>query len=117
MKGKLLILGDFNIHVDEATAKSLQLQQIIHNYNLHQHISKPIHARGHTLDLVLSRSNDNIIHNLRLTDPLVSDHTLLLFSLPPSRLPLLSQTVSSGNFKSLGIAAFRNKVANSVSET
>ena len=53
---KLLVLGYFNIHVDDAsdgTAKDLK--DLVYSFNLIQHVHEPTYKKSHTLDLVISR--------------------------------------------------------------
>ncbi len=52
---KVLIVGDFNIHIDNE--KDALGTAFIYNPNsirLRQHMSGPTHCRNHTLDLILS---------------------------------------------------------------
>jgi hypothetical protein len=75
--GILLIVGDFNIHVDD---KSCQLGQSFHSlidsFDLQQHVSDSSHIGGHTLDLVLSRSSDNFLFDCSTSD-FISDHRVI----------------------------------------
>ena len=52
----LLITGDFNIHVDvvgdPVRAKFLDLLEAM---DLRQHVTRPTHQSGHTLDLIITR--------------------------------------------------------------
>ena len=45
-KEQLLIIGDFNIHVD--VADSLKLTDLLESIGLRQHVSQPTHVHGHT---------------------------------------------------------------------
>ena len=77
--GKLIILGDFNIHMDDTTSASAsKFGDLLLEYGLHQHVSGPTHTRGHTLDLVITRSPFDI-NNITHQDPLISDHELISF--------------------------------------
>ena len=56
--GKLLLLGDFNFHVDTPTKTDVNgFLQVISAASLHQHVTGPthVHVHGHTLDLVFTR--------------------------------------------------------------
>lgn len=49
----LIIVGDFNIHVDvTAWNTASEFLYIMQSFNLIQHVSGPTHDKGHTLDLV-----------------------------------------------------------------
>ena len=52
---KLIVCGDFNIHLDNLQAPStVKFQELISSYGLAQLITQPTHRHGHTLDAVLS---------------------------------------------------------------
>ena len=81
--GSLLIVGDFNFHVDtcdsEHVAAFLQLLDV---FNLNQHTIGSTHKEGHTLDLVITRSDDDIVSNLSIDSPFaLSDHAAVHFHL------------------------------------
>ena len=59
----ILILGDFNIHMDVAQNPTTRLfKDITTAFNPVQHVSDSTHENGHTLDLLLSRPGDFIIN-------------------------------------------------------
>ena len=85
LPGKLIIAGDFNIHVEDNNCPEAQkFLTFISNYGLVQHISEPTHNLGGTLDLVLTRSNsiDAInVSDIKVTKTTTtSDHFLVSFS-------------------------------------
>ncbi len=50
---KVLIVGDFNIHVDnEKDALGSAIIDILNSIEVRQHVSGPTHCRNHTLDLM-----------------------------------------------------------------
>ncbi len=50
---KVLIVGDFNIHVDnEKDALGSAFIDILNSIGVRQHVSGPTHCRNHTLDLI-----------------------------------------------------------------
>ncbi|XP_073690777.1 uncharacterized protein [Garra rufa] len=56
---KVLIVGDFNIHVDnEKDALGTEFLDILNSIGVRQHVSGPTHCRNHTLDLILSHGID-----------------------------------------------------------
>jgi hypothetical protein len=60
--GKLLIVGDVNIHVDVArNSTACKFLTLLDSFGLSQHIRGITHLDGHTLDLVISRFSDNVI--------------------------------------------------------
>ncbi|XP_070403983.1 uncharacterized protein [Nothobranchius furzeri] len=76
----VLILGDFNIHIDDSTSgPAVELLTMTESFNFEQHVSGPTHQKGHTLDLVFSL--DLNISNLCVKDVHMSDHSCVLFDL------------------------------------
>ena len=59
---KILMLGDFNIHVDTPNKwDAKRFLMSIETAGLYQHIHEPTHKDGHTLDLILTRPEDNLV--------------------------------------------------------
>ena len=51
----LLLLGDFNVHVDDVTDyDAKRFIRLLDSCGLHQHVEGPTHVSGHTLDLLIS---------------------------------------------------------------
>lgn len=74
MGSKLLMVGDFNIHVDVAgNATACKLLSLLESHGLTQNVHSPMHLDGHTLDLVISRPSDNVISNCAVS-ALIEDH-------------------------------------------
>ncbi len=71
----MLLLGDFNIHVDTDTVHALEFMSVLECFNLQQHIDFPTHVHGHTLDLVCSIGIDSIAS--KGSDIGISDHKLI----------------------------------------
>ena len=70
---RLLIVGDFNIHVDNPNdTTAMQFLDLLDCFNLVQHVSEKTHAYGHTLDLFVSM--DHFVNDVRMSDPVSSDH-------------------------------------------
>ena len=98
---KLLILGDFNIHICCPTKPMVnEFLILMDSFNLTQSISGPTHLRGHTLDLVLSQGL--CISNVNVTNIAVSDHYLIEFEccwpsppLPPPQPYHLARSFNS----------------------
>ena len=77
----LLVVGDFNIHVDNPQDPSLRnFSDLLASLNFHQHVNVPTHQSGHTLDLVISRNGDSLVLDVQ-----VKHHNLILTSLKLKR--------------------------------
>jgi len=56
---KVLIVGYFNIHVDnEKDVLGSGFLDILNSIGVRQHLAGPTHCRNHTLDLILSHGID-----------------------------------------------------------
>ena len=73
--GCLLIMGDFNFHMDDPdNANAKRFADLLEPYDLKQHVNCGTHTSGHTLDLVITRSDDSLIKDTKVKDPVISDH-------------------------------------------
>lgn len=74
---KVIMAGDFNFHVDDATnAPASNFINVTESFNFLQHVKGPSHNRGHTLDLVFTLGMT--FSSLKLDD-FISDHKCILF--------------------------------------
>jgi endonuclease/exonuclease/phosphatase (EEP) superfamily protein YafD len=81
LPGKVLIIGDFNIHWDDQNnAECKHFMDILDSFDLVQHVDFATHIGGHTLDFIISRSGDNIIDAVSPGD-MIADHSAVLASL------------------------------------
>ena len=71
----LLIVGDFNFHLDDSkNTDVIKLHNLLESFNLKQHVATPTHSRGHTLDLIITRSEDDLVDGIVISGPTLSDH-------------------------------------------
>ena len=75
----VVIADDFNIHVDNPQDRGTkELCCVFENYGLSQHVTRPTHNKGHTLDLIISKGPN--ISNVVVTDIALSYHPCLFFN-------------------------------------
>ncbi len=79
---KVLIVGDFNIHVDnEKDALGSAFIDILNSIGVRQQVSGPTHFRNRTIDLIRPHGIDvNGVEVLQQSDD-ISDHYLVLCKL------------------------------------
>ncbi|XP_063951767.1 uncharacterized protein LOC135153244 [Lytechinus pictus] len=105
---QVVILGDFNIHVDSDTnADAKNFKDLLESAGLSQRISQPTHIKGHTLDLVIMRDNDHSIRDIVVTQTLPSDHSAIIFSLPFVRPSPTSNVIHARMLRELDIDQFK----------
>ncbi len=72
--GKVLFVGDFNIHVEsKENSASQRFFALLDHFDLQQHVRGPTHIEGHTLDPSISRSSDRLVACCTASS-LISDH-------------------------------------------
>ena len=112
--GHLLITGDFNFHVNvPGDREALKFRDIADSANLKQHVDRPTHISGNTLDLILTRASDNIVSNITTTSYLPSDHAAVLCSLNIVRPKPTRMTITTRKLRNIDIDAFRNDILTS----
>ncbi|XP_058248684.1 uncharacterized protein LOC131354733 [Hemibagrus wyckioides] len=80
---KVLIVGDFNIHVDDANdALGLAFIDLLNSFGVKQNINRPTHHFNHTLDLVISHGTDVTDITVLPQSDDITDHHLLVYALP-----------------------------------
>ena len=61
-KERLLVLGDFNIHLDVPNGiDAVKFLDLLESLGLEQHVAEPTHIFGHRLDLVITRRTETLL--------------------------------------------------------
>ena len=110
---QLLIMGDFNIHVED-TNDSLAsfLQDTLTSFGIKQHVGCATHNKSHTLDLVMTRSEEHITE-VHVTDPQLSDHYLVSFRLHTELVKYRKKKVQYRKLKAINLDSFERDLKNS----
>ena len=107
---KLIILGDYNVHYDKLSdPETANLLETSTCYNLTQHVSEPTHIAGHTIDLLYTRSDDDLITSCK-TDTLLSDHFAIHFSIKVGRPHPKKKVVISRKLASIDSTNFSSDI-------
>jgi endonuclease/exonuclease/phosphatase family metal-dependent hydrolase len=74
--GEILLLGDFNVHVNEPQdSLARTFKEMLDAVGMKQHVTGATHKSGNTLDLVINRSTSNVIAGaVRVFPEIFSDH-------------------------------------------
>ena len=105
----VLILGDFNIHIDLPNdSKTSTFLEILKMFNLVQQVVSPTHESGHTIDLIISHPNDFVYKVV--VNEYFSDNKTVSFTLRAIKAPSKSETVTSRNFRSINMEAFTQDI-------
>ena len=71
-KERVLVLGDFNIHVD--VPNGLKFLDLLESLGLEQHVTEPTHIFGDRLDLVITRRTETLLGSTPRSCRYLSDH-------------------------------------------
>ena len=112
--GGLLIVGDFNLHVDDVdNLQAKRLMDILESYNLRQHVTEVTHISGHTLDLVIIKSNDAFLSGVSTFDPVISDHSAVNINLLLQKPQFKKKTITYRKLHSIDYNTFCNDITDS----
>ena len=106
-KGHLLLLGDFNIHLDKQdTPDTIFFQDFLDSFGLINYVKESTHTSNHILDLVISQPEFcQIVRTVELGHYL-SDHCFSHVSLLVDRLIPVRKNIKYQKIKSINHNAF-----------
>uniref|UniRef100_A0A3B3IBG4 Reverse transcriptase domain-containing protein n=1 Tax=Oryzias latipes TaxID=8090 RepID=A0A3B3IBG4_ORYLA len=79
---QIIILGDFNIHVDDPSdCLGKAFAALLDDVGFTQSVNEPTHCHKHTLDLVLTHGIEISQLSVLPLNPIISDHFLITFQL------------------------------------
>ena len=103
----LLIIGDFNLHVDNNLDKSSQdFLALIDSFNLKHHVCSPTHRAGHILDLLITRDDDQLVTSVSIHDAAFSDHFVVNCALSMEKPLFTKKQIIYRSFKNFDIHLF-----------
>ncbi|KZS00900.1 Uncharacterized protein APZ42_002622, partial [Daphnia magna] len=65
-KRKLLITGDFNLHVENPDPNDRDFLKLIKSHGLEQHVKETTYEKGGILDLIMTKSSDSLVKNVEV---------------------------------------------------
>ena len=108
---KFIIAGDINIHCDVVNDRvTVQLNDLLQMFNLVQVVDSPTHRAGHTLDIVITRSDEEI-SQVEVSDISLSDHFLISFLTDCKIKRTFYETRTYRNIKRVDMDNFTNDLA------
>ena len=110
----LMITGDLNFHMENSNnAHTRQFFEILETFDLKQNVSSATHASGHTLDLLITRLNEEIVRNVKIHDPMISDLLAVFCNLSLKKPQFRKKVISTRKLRSLDTDSFYEDVRNS----
>ena len=111
---RLMITGDLNLHVENSNnAHTRQFFEILETFDLKQNVSSATHASDHTLDLLITRLNEEIVRNVKIHDPMISDLLAVFCNLSLKKPQFRKKVISTRKLRSLDTDSFYEDVGNS----
>ena len=96
----IIIMGDFNIHVNNTTDPEVQIfLDTMEALGLDNHVNLAMHNRGNTLDLVLTEVLSPLSVVTCRQGPLLSDHCSIGLEVAIPKQALKRQTITLCNIK------------------
>lgn len=112
--GNLLIVGDFNYHMDKiSNLETVKFNKILESFSLVQHVNGPTHKKGHTLDLIITRAEDELVTSVEIRDPMLSDHSAVHCKLRLKKPPLERMEISYRKLRSVNMDSFNDDLKQS----
>lgn len=110
-----LIAGDFNFHVDDVNNVLAQkFLRMLDSFDYVQHVNTITHKGNHTLDLVITRSQDKLVCNTHVSDPVLSDHHAVHCKVLLTKPPFARKEVTYRKLKGINFPRFRSDIMNSI---
>ena len=110
MSGKLVLLGDFNVHLDNiSNPEGRQLTVLLTSFGMEQHVCDSTHVDGHTLDLVVSRVTDEVVQCCEV-GPFISDHNSILITLKSGKHQSIRKKTTFRKIKSIDLVKFSSEI-------
>ena len=81
--------------------------------NLEQHVHSPTHTKGHTLDLIITRTSETVVAPIQTHAAVMSDHLPLTFDLRIQKPPLLKVEITSRKLKNINANSFTEDIRQS----
>ena len=109
-KNRLIVAGDFNIHVDKVSDPSVRnLSEILSSFGLTQYVDFPTHTSGHCLDLIITKQDDSLIHRPTI-GCLFLDHFTVICNLKIKNENFEKKRLLTRNIRDINIDAFKQDI-------
>ena len=117
----VLLAGDLNFHLDQDHPDTTFFNGSLDEFGFIQHVEEPTHAKGHTLDVLISKANKDLISSITVKDPefcnkqghLLRDHFAILANLTIKRPEKLKQSVTFRPYKTIILENFQKDILES----
>ena len=113
LNNPVYIMGDFNIHVNnDKCLNKKSFLDLLDTFGLVQNVKSSTHRDGNILDLLITRADHCPLH-VDVCDIALSDHYAVKFSLPTTKPPLPTKTITYRRIKAIDIDQFVDDIKES----
>ena len=110
----LIIAGDFNFHFnDQSDIDTKGFIDMLETFGLKQHVTAPTHSSNHTLDLLITRSSNDINISSLETTFFLSDHCFVECHLSISHPDLSTKEICFRETKKINLDNFKTDISQS----
>ena len=105
-------MGDINVHLDDTSdCNACRFRASVKSTGSIMHVREPTHRKGHTLDVLLTRENDEqLVRNILVRDLGVSDHLAISFTIDVFRPGCCKTKVSLRKLHEINIRDFQEEM-------
>ena len=105
-RGKLLLVGDLNIHLDEpAHSDTILFTDTLESLDLQNMVKSPTHRSGHILDVIITECNSPLVTSVH-TGHQFLDHKFIHAVLSTTKPVPVEMTVKYQKIKNINIDKF-----------
>ena len=111
-RGKLLLIGDFNIHLDKHThSDTILFNDTLESLDLQNMVISPTHRSGHILDIIITECNSLFVSSIHIGHQFL-DHKFIHAVLTTTKPVPAEMTVKYQKIKNINIDKFCSNVRN-----
>ena len=103
----IIHVGDFNLHLGLPNATGVkEFTHLLAENHLVQHVTKHTHRAGHTLDLIITRSDSSLVSATDVFNSSISDHSSVIFNLETAKPSHVKQREQVQDFRRMDQECF-----------
>ena len=109
----LVLMGDFNLHIESSLSDVRQLTSILESFDLNQRVNFPTQIYGHSLDVMIFSKGCDVLY-VSPSDA-ISDHFSVIADLkiPTDHSHAVPQSITYHKLKVINMEAFKADIKNS----
>ena len=108
----LYILGDLNLHLDNANGQTNKYNEILTCFDLKQHVNFPTHVHDHWLDLLITKRTSNSIKSV-FSAAGILDHFAVISEIGGCKTKLNKGKISFRKIDKIDYESFHSDILNS----